>query len=421
MPKCARRVVSPHRRHVRWSWRLRRRRGKRRTTITLVHVGFNPRSMSPRKSETSGYNFDVQENLAGPGAGAQDAHVVARRFRRTIPLKTVSEVLKPVRARVHRHSTGGSDEVSERAIRESNHGRPGTDPKEGGNNATAEATRSDYRPEELTFPGGRRRGAAREPSADRAPRPWCHQRAAGCADPPRPGSDAEVGAASARRAARELARSAAPGRASDASLLTGPLSTHPLHRQIAMRKEMSVIDSARFMAVITAAEADAMIAVLDAKYKYAFWRPITAIRNGDIDGNAGTEREASWQPIDNTPMHPEYPCAHCMVNFGGRQRRRSHARHGQHSRSGDDQPDGTRRDPSLDKPARLCGRGLRGSHRRGFPLPVSTVVSGVMGRQIGSMRSRRSCSRWRQLRPGECALRSTRSRTLLAIQLTHPQ
>ena len=97
-------------------------------------------------------------------------------------------------------------------------------------------------------------------------------------------------------------------------LLTGPLSTHPLHRQIAIRKEMSVIDSARFMAVITAAEADAMVAVMDAKYKYAFWRPITAIRNGDIDRNDATEREATWQPIDNTPMHPEYPCAHCIIS-----------------------------------------------------------------------------------------------------------
>ena len=97
-------------------------------------------------------------------------------------------------------------------------------------------------------------------------------------------------------------------------LLTGPLSTHPLHRHIALRKEMSVIDSARFMTVVTAAEADAMIAVLDAKYKYAFWRPITAIRNGDIDGNAATERDATWLPIDNTPMHPEYPCAHCIVS-----------------------------------------------------------------------------------------------------------
>ena len=100
-------------------------------------------------------------------------------------------------------------------------------------------------------------------------------------------------------------------------LMTGPRSTHPLDRQIAIQKEMSVIDSARFMAVIAAAEADSMIAVFDAKYKYGFWRPVTAIRNGDIDGNAATERQATWQPIDNTPMHPEYPCAHCIVSSAG--------------------------------------------------------------------------------------------------------
>jgi hypothetical protein len=52
--------------------------------------------------------------------------------------------------------------------------------------------------------------------------------------------------------------------------------------------------------------------VLDAKYHYNFWRPITAIRNGDMDGNPATDREATWQPIANTPMHPEYPCAHCI-------------------------------------------------------------------------------------------------------------
>jgi hypothetical protein len=43
-----------------------------------------------------------------------------------------------------------------------------------------------------------------------------------------------------------------------------------------------------------------------------FWRPVTAIRHGDIDDNAATERDAAWQPIDATPMHPEYPCAHCI-------------------------------------------------------------------------------------------------------------
>ena len=75
---------------------------------------------------------------------------------------------------------------------------------------------------------------------------------------------------------------------------------------------MSVIDSARFMALYAVALADAYIAVFDAKYHYEFWRPITAIRNGDINGNPATELEATWQPIDNTPMHPEYPCAHCI-------------------------------------------------------------------------------------------------------------
>ena len=77
---------------------------------------------------------------------------------------------------------------------------------------------------------------------------------------------------------------------------------------------MSVGDSARLMALAAVGLNEALIAVFDAKYHYNFWRPITAIRNGDIDGNDVTEREATWQPIDNTPMHPEYPCAHCILS-----------------------------------------------------------------------------------------------------------
>ena len=45
----------------------------------------------------------------------------------------------------------------------------------------------------------------------------------------------------------------------------------------------------------------------------SFWRPITAIRNGDNDDNPATERDATWRPIADTPMHPEYPCAHCIL------------------------------------------------------------------------------------------------------------
>jgi hypothetical protein len=86
----------------------------------------------------------------------------------------------------------------------------------------------------------------------------------------------------------------------------------PFLRQLVTAKQMNVVDSARFMTLAVVGINDAIIAVLDAKYHYNFWRPITAIRNGDIDGNPSTDREATWQPIGPTPMHPEYPCSHCI-------------------------------------------------------------------------------------------------------------
>jgi PAP2 superfamily len=97
-------------------------------------------------------------------------------------------------------------------------------------------------------------------------------------------------------------------------LVTGPVAYHPFVRQLVTAKGMDVVESARFMALAGIAINDALIAVLDAKYHYNFWRPVTAIRNGDIDGNPLTDRAAAWQPIADTPMHPEYPCAHCILS-----------------------------------------------------------------------------------------------------------
>ena len=97
-------------------------------------------------------------------------------------------------------------------------------------------------------------------------------------------------------------------------LVSGPVAYHPFLRQLVTAKQMGVAESARFMAVAGIAINDALIAVLDAKYHYNFWRPVTAIRNGDIDGNPATDREATWQPLADTPMHPEYPCAHCILS-----------------------------------------------------------------------------------------------------------
>jgi hypothetical protein len=97
-------------------------------------------------------------------------------------------------------------------------------------------------------------------------------------------------------------------------LMVGPQAYHPLARQIVAARRMKLVDSARFMASFAAALTDAYIAVFDAKYHYEFWRPITAIRNGDIDGNPATEIDPTWQPLDATPLHPEYPCAHCILS-----------------------------------------------------------------------------------------------------------
>jgi hypothetical protein len=94
---------------------------------------------------------------------------------------------------------------------------------------------------------------------------------------------------------------------------TGPRTYTPIVKQIAMVRKIDVVDCARLFALSSIAGVDAFIAVFDAKYTYNLWRPVTAIRNADLTSNAATPREESWTPLGVTPMHPEYPCAHCIV------------------------------------------------------------------------------------------------------------
>jgi len=94
---------------------------------------------------------------------------------------------------------------------------------------------------------------------------------------------------------------------------TAPTIHYPVVRS-ANAPGRGMTQNARLLAVAGEAMDDALIAVFDAKYRYMFWRPFTAIRNGDIDGNDATERDAGWLPLIDTPMHPEYPCAHCIVS-----------------------------------------------------------------------------------------------------------
>jgi hypothetical protein len=87
----------------------------------------------------------------------------------------------------------------------------------------------------------------------------------------------------------------------------------PVVRSVAEASGRETTQNARLLAVAAQAMDDALIAVFDAKYHYNFWRPITAIRNGDTYRNGATERDANWVPFIDTPMHPEYPCAHCIT------------------------------------------------------------------------------------------------------------
>ena len=95
---------------------------------------------------------------------------------------------------------------------------------------------------------------------------------------------------------------------------TLPVVYWPVARAVAGAPGRDLTDNARLFALAGIAMDDALIAVFDAKYHYNFWRPVTAIRNGDLDGNDATERDGGWAPFIDTPMHPEYPCAHCIVS-----------------------------------------------------------------------------------------------------------
>ena len=95
---------------------------------------------------------------------------------------------------------------------------------------------------------------------------------------------------------------------------TAPAVYWPVARSVATAPGRDLTDNARLLAVAGMAMDDGLTAVFDAKYTYNFWRPVTAIRNGDLDGNDATVPEPGWTPFIDTPMHPEYPCAHCIVS-----------------------------------------------------------------------------------------------------------
>lgn len=81
--------------------------------------------------------------------------------------------------------------------------------------------------------------------------------------------------------------------------------------RLAVCHGLNVRDTARLLAMVHTAAADAVIAGFEAKYHYRFWRPRTAIPRAHTDGNPHTDPESSWTPL-LTVNHPEYPSAHAF-------------------------------------------------------------------------------------------------------------
>ena len=75
--------------------------------------------------------------------------------------------------------------------------------------------------------------------------------------------------------------------------------------------------TARLFAVLNLSFADSTIALYDAKYYYQLWRPVTAIRLADTDGNPATIGEPTWTPLAPTALDPSYPGAHSTISSAG--------------------------------------------------------------------------------------------------------
>jgi len=97
-------------------------------------------------------------------------------------------------------------------------------------------------------------------------------------------------------------------------------------RDIAAAQGLDLLQTARLAAMVNVVGADAQISVMNAKYHYLFWRPVTAIDPSAVtadgygpvpgfnDGNPATIEQPGWRPLLTTPNHPEYPCAHCSIS-----------------------------------------------------------------------------------------------------------
>ena len=106
---------------------------------------------------------------------------------------------------------------------------------------------------------------------------------------------------------------------------SGPVIWNRVYRALAMSQELDIVESARLFAMTNLAAADGSIGCWNDKYYWNFWRPITAIREADEDGNPATVADPAWLPLFDptvpvsgpplvTPGFPDHPAGHTCIS-----------------------------------------------------------------------------------------------------------
>lgn len=98
--------------------------------------------------------------------------------------------------------------------------------------------------------------------------------------------------------------------AANAGTVTPPGQFNQIAQQVVNNNGLGLAEKARTFAMLGITVADAAIVSWDAKYAYDFWRPVTAIHEADIDGNAATDQDTSWLPFLPTPPFQTYTSGH---------------------------------------------------------------------------------------------------------------
>jgi hypothetical protein len=95
-------------------------------------------------------------------------------------------------------------------------------------------------------------------------------------------------------------------------LESSPLKWNRIARTVSADQGLTLWENARLFGLLNIALADGYIAMMDSKNHYNYWRPITAIRTADTDGNPDTTVDPTWTPLVPTPPNQDYVSGHAI-------------------------------------------------------------------------------------------------------------